>query len=97
VLGYKKASKPAGAYPGLYLTAPGSRVTSSPYNFLLDGMELTDEDKVDGTLFSITFKIKDTSVTGKYLIRLSYYDGDITDENYEALDVNIENGYIIIE
>ena len=97
VLGYKKAAKPSGAYPGLYLTSPGSRVTSSPYNFLLDGMELTEDDKADGTLFTITFKIKDLEATGKYEIRLSYYDGDITDENYEALDVNLENGYIVIE
>ena len=62
-----------------------------------DGMELTDEDKVDGTLFTVTFKIKDLSATGKYEVKLSYYDGDITDENYEPLDVNMVNGYITIK
>ena len=95
VLGFKRASKTG--YPGLYLTAPGSRQTESPYNFLLDGMELTDEDKVDGTLFTITFTIKDTTVTGTYDIELSYVDGDITDENYESLEVTLENGTITIK
>jgi len=95
VIGFKRASKTE--YPSLFLTAPGSKQTSSPYNFLLDGMELTDEDKVDGTLFTVTFKIKDLSATGKYEVKLSYYDGDITDENYEPLDVNMVNGYITIK
>ena len=97
VLGYKRVAKPAGAYPSLNLTGPGSKITSSPYRFLLDGMELTEADKADGVLFNITFTIKDTSVNGKYEIKLSYEDGDITDESYQALDVNLENGYIIIE
>ena len=95
VIGFKKASKTE--FPGLNLTAPGSKQKESPYNFLLDGMELTDEDKVDGTLFTITFTIKDTTVTGTYDIVLSYVDGDITDENYEPLDVTMVNGSITIE
>ena len=95
VIGFKKGSKTE--FPGLYLTSPGSKQKESPYNFLLDGMELTDEDKVDGTLFTITFTIKDTTVTGTYDIALSYVDGDITDENYEPLDVTMINGSITIK
>ena len=97
VLAYKKAAKPSGAYPGLNLTAPGSKIKTSPYNFLLDGMELSEEDRADGVLFNITFTIKDTTATGTFPIVLSYYDGDITDENYNALDVNLINGNITIQ
>ena len=95
VIGFKRATKDG--YPSLYLTAPGSRQTESPYNFLLDGMELTDEDKVDGTLFTITFTIKDPDAVGVFDINMSYVEGDITDENYEYLDVVIENGKITIK
>jgi hypothetical protein len=95
VIGFKRAVKTE--YPSLYLTAPGSRQTESPYNFLLDGMELTDEDKVDGTLFTITFTIKDPDAVGVFDINMSYVEGDITDENYEYLDVTIENGKITIK
>lgn len=95
VLGFKRASKTE--FPGLFLTSPGSKQKESPYNFLLDGMELTDEDKVDGTLFTITFTIKDLEATGTYDVVLSYVEGDITDEYYEPLEVNLENGKITIK
>ena len=95
VIGFKRAEKTG--YPGLYMTAPGSRQTESPYNFLFDGMELTDDDRVDGTLFTITFTIKDPDAIGTFDIELSYVDGDITDENYEPLDVNMINGSITIK
>ena len=44
-------------YPGLTLTSPGSATTSSPYTFMLDALELSADDKKDGTLFIITFKV----------------------------------------
>ena len=84
-------------YPGLTLTAPGSAATSSPYNFMLDSMELSADDKKDGTLFTITFKIKDTSVTGKYDVKLSCNQGAIFDENYNDLSVTFVNGSITIK
>lgn len=84
-------------YPGLTLTAPGSAATSSPYNFMLDSMELSADDKKDGTLFTITFKIKDTSVTGKYDVKLSCNQGGVFDENYNDLNVTFVNGSITIQ
>jgi len=84
-------------YPGLTLTAPGSAATSSPYNFMLDSMELSADDKKDGTLFTITFKIKDTSVTGKYDVKLSCNQGAIFDENYNDLNITFVNGSITIQ
>ena len=84
-------------YPGLTLTVPGSAATSSPYTFMLDSLDISDEDKKDGTLFTITFKIKDTSVTGTYDVKLSCNKGGIFDENYNDLDVTFVNGTITIQ
>ena len=95
VLGVSGANKVG--FPGLTLTAPGSAATSSPYTFMLDSMELSADDKKDGTLFTITFKIKDTSVTGKYDVKLSCNQGGIFDENYNNLNVTFVNGSITIK
>ena len=95
VLAVSGASKTG--YPGLTLTAPGSAATSSPYNFMLDSMELSADDKKDGTLFTITFKIKNTSVTGKYDVKLSCNQGAVFDENYNDLNVTFVNGSITIQ
>lgn len=95
VLGFKSASKTG--YESLYLTAPGSKQVHSPYRFLLDGMELTDADKADGVLFTITFTVKDPAAVGDHAVRLSYTEGDITDENYGWLDVAVQDGTITIQ
>ena len=84
-------------YPGLTLTSPGSGTTSSPYTFMLDSLELSADDKKDGTLFTITFKIKDTAATGKYEVKLSCNKGGIFDENYNDIDVTFVNGTITIQ
>ena len=95
VFAFASASKTG--YPGLTLTAPGSGTTSSPYTFMLDSLDLSADDKKDGTLFTITFKIKDTSATGKYDVKLSCNKGGIFDENYNDLDVTFVNGTITIQ
>lgn len=95
VLSFKKAAKTA--YPGLTLTSPGPKATASPYTFMLDALELAKEDKKDGTLFTITFKIKDAAATGKYDVKLSYDNGAIFDENYKYSKVYLENGSITIQ
>jgi len=95
VLGLKEATKTE--YPGLTLTIPGPKNTASPYTFMLDSLELAKEDKKDGTLFTITFKVKDTAATGKYDIKLSYDNGAIFDEDYKDPKVCLENGSITIK
>ena len=95
VLGLKEATKTE--YPGLTLTSPGPKTTASPYTFMLDSLELAKEDKKDGTLFTITFKVKDTAATGKYDIKLSYDNGAIFDEDYKDPKVCLENGSITIK
>ena len=93
VLSFKEANKTE--YPGLTLTSPGPKTTASPYTFMLDALELAKEDKKDGTLFTITFNVKDTA-TGKYDIKLSYDNGAIFDEDYKDPKVCLENGSITI-
>ena len=95
VLSFKEATKTE--YPGLTLTSPGPKTTASPYTFMLDALELAKEDKKDGTLFTITFKVQDTATTGKYDIKLSYDNGAIFDEDYKDPKVCLENGSITIK
>ena len=95
VFSFKEATKTE--YPGLTLTSPGPKTTASPYTFMLDALELAEEDKKDGTLFTITFKVKDTTATGKYDIKLSYDNGAIFDEDYKDPKVCLENGSITIK
>ena len=94
VLTFKGANKTE--YPGITLTSPGPKTNASPYTFMLDALELAEEDKKDGTLFTITFEVKDTAATGKYEICLSYDNGDIFDEDYKEPRVYLENGSITI-
>lgn len=95
VFSFKEAAKPE--YPGLTLTAPGPKTTASPYAFMLDALELSEEDKEDGTLFTVTFKVGDDAATGKYDIKLSYDNGAIFDEDYKYPKVCLENGSITIK
>jgi hypothetical protein len=95
VFSFKSGSK--SAYPGLTLTSPGSGVTASPYTFMLDALELSDEDRKDGTLFSITFKIDNPNATGTYDVALSCSNKAIFDEAYNYPNVVLENGTITIK
>lgn len=83
-------------YPGLTLTCPGSGTTASPYKFMLDALELSADDEKDGTLFAVTFNIKDAAEAGSYNIVISYENGDIFDKNYKDPKVVLENGTITI-
>lgn len=83
-------------YPGLTLTCPGSGTTASPYKFMLDALELSADDEKDGTLFAVTFHIKDSAEAGSYDIAVSYENGDIFDKNYKDPKVVLENGTITI-
>ena len=92
---FKSASK--AGFPSLTLTAPGPSTTSSPYTFMLDALELSGDDRKDGTLFSITFKIDNTNAAGTYDVKLSYNNKGIFDENYNYPNVSLENGTITIK
>lgn len=94
VFSFKSAGKEG--YPGLTLTSPAPGITASPYTFLLDAVELGEEDKKDGILFTVTFTVKDTSVTGAYNVTLSFDNGAVFNENYKDAKVALENGKITI-
>ena len=96
VFGFKTAVK-GDTLPSSSFTKPGSKVTTSPYNFLLDAMEITEDDKTDGVLFTVTLTVKDSYAIGNYDIIFSYVAGDIVDENFEEINMQIENGTIVIK
>ena len=91
------ASGAKSQFPGLTLTSPGSGVTASPYTFMLDAMELSDSDRVDGTLFTVTFSIKDLEATGTFNVGLTCDGGSIFDENYADPGVALSGGTITIQ
>ena len=95
VFGFKSAQKVD--CPSLAVTYSGAGVTASPYKILLDAMELTDADRDDGVLFTITLTIKDPNATGSYAVNLSYDAGATFDEYYNYLNLVVENGTITIE
>ena len=96
VFGFKDAVK-GSTLPSSTLTNPGPLVNASPYNFLFDAMEIIDDDKLDGVLFTVTLTVKDTSAIGNYDITFSYVEGDIVDENLEAVEIKIENNTITLK
>lgn len=95
VFGYKKVQKTG--FPSLSLTPSGSGKTTSPYTFLLDAVDLTDADRRDGVLFTITLTVKDMDAVGIFDVTLSYEDGAIFDEYYNTPSVVMEKGTITIE
>jgi hypothetical protein len=95
VFSFKSGSKEG--FPGLTLTSPGPSTTSSPYTFMLDALELSDEDRKDGTLFSVTFTLDNPGATGTYEVELSCDNKGIFDEAYKYPNVVLENGTITIQ
>ena len=79
------------ALDSLYFTKPNKLV--SPCNFLWDSLDTEDSD--DGTLVTLTFKVKETATPGTFCnIEMSFLDGDITDGNDQAVAVETVAGYI---
>ncbi len=62
--------------------------------FVWDGTEITDDDKKDGEILLMNFKILDAE--GSIPITLKYFDGDIVDNNLLNLYPQIKNGNITI-
>ena len=79
------------AFSSLYFTKPAKLV--SPCNFLWDALD--EEDAEDGTLLTLTFKVKETAAPGTICnVNLSYVDGDITNSSDEAVDIEMVGGFI---
>lgn len=84
-------------YPGLTLTTSGPGVKTSPYTCLLDALEISEADKKDGTLFTLTFKIKDTDKKGTFAVTLACKEGAVFDENQKDVPLVLQNGTITIK
>ena len=57
-------------------------------------MELIS-DSTNGVIAKMYFKVPEKC--GTYNVEISYEQGDIVDGNLQAIDVNVQNGYIMIE
>lgn len=82
---------------------PAQQITANPYNM---GWDSTGNIAFNGTLATLTFKVKENAPEGKYPITVSYYagkNGDYTDgtdvnydENFNALNLNYVNGAVTV-
>ncbi|MGN0181555.1 MAG: leucine-rich repeat protein [Candidatus Ornithomonoglobus sp.] len=79
-------------------------------NIQQTGVDLNSLDKVtavwssesdnanDGTLYIVTFKVSDDAEEGETIpISLSYNEGDISNQSFEDITVNMTNGGITVE
>lgn len=95
VFSYVDASKGA-AMPGLTLTTPGKQSIVSPYTFVFDGITLSEEDKVDGEMLILTFRVSENAVPGVYEVSLSYSAGDIFDDDFNELEIDVINAKVTV-
>ena len=77
-----------------YLTfTPPKDVSLNPCNLLWDGI---DGDTTSGTILTLDFKVSDNAAEGDYKINLSYNNGDIYDDNFDDITVDIINGKVTV-
>ena len=79
------------ALPSLTLTK-SAELSSNPQKLVWDGI---DSDSTNGVIAKMYFKVPEKC--GTYNVEISYEQGDIVDGNLHAIDVNVQNGYIMIE
>ena len=79
------------ALPALTLTK-SAELSSNPQKLVWDGI---DSDSTNGVIAKMYFKVPEKC--GTYNVEISYEQGDIVDGNLQAIDVNVQNGYIMIE
>ena len=89
------ASKGAALYSHA-LTKPGQFVDGC--NFVMDTMELEEEDYEDGVILTLKFTVSSSAPVGSYDIEISYEPNAIKDSNYGSINnIVIENGKIIVQ
>ena len=77
----------------LFFTKPA--VYTSPCNFLWDS--LAGEDAEDGTLLTLTFKVKENATVGNHArVWINYVKGDISDELDQPVAVALVEGFVEI-
>ena len=79
------------ALSSMTMTAPGKLQNNC--NFLWDTID--DADTSNGVLLKLTFKIaEDAQVGAKYDVKLSYVMGDIADNDFQPVNMQIVNGSV---
>lgn len=78
------------------LTMTPSKTLSSGCKFAWDGLEITEDDVIDGEILVLTFAVSDSAANGAYDIVISYTEGDIYDNDINTLSFEIENGTITV-
>lgn len=83
------------ALDGVLTLTPGKTLKSG-CAFLWDGLELSDDDIRDGSVLALRFSVSSSAEAGKYPIAISFRSGDIIGNDLEAINPEIENGYISV-
>ena len=86
-----KGGTAGSALSGLEMTAPGK--LGSGCKFGWDGMQ---EVTGNGEILILTFDIKDSAAAGTYDIQISYGAGDIFDDEYNDLPIEMRKGTVTI-
>ena len=86
-----KGGTAGSALSGLEMTAPGK--LGSGCKFGWDGMQ---EVTGNGEILILTFDIKDSAAAGTYDIQISYGAGDIFDDEYNDLPIEMRTGTMTI-
>ncbi len=79
------------------LTMTKGAVLQSGCKFTWDALELSDEQVKDGEVLVLTFDVADNAPVGTYGIEFLYDDGDIIDRDLNPVDININEGKIIVK
>lgn len=90
----KSAENGAAVSDVLTMTKPGIMV--SPCNFIWDGMELDPENIRDGALLILRFDVS-SAAHGDYPVAITYRNGNITDNNLQAIQFTVQNGSIFVK
>ena len=76
----------------MFFTKPA--VFTSPCNFVWDSV--AGEDTEDGTLLSLTFKVKEDAASGNAMVWFNYAPGDISDAEDKPVKVSVVKGLVEI-
>lgn len=95
VLTLTKATKGAALYSH-YFTKPKYFVDGC--NFVMETMELEEEDLGDGVILTLKFTVDSSAALGEYDIEISYEPNAIRDSEFNPIsNIVVENGKIIVE
>lgn len=88
-------AKSGDAFSALSMTKPEEY--KSPCKFAWDALDLSDDDIVDGTILTLTFKVDENATPDSDLnVKVSYNVKDIIDSNIQAVPLVTNNGKVTV-